>query len=247
MRLSPTPITYGVDPWSNETVQQLPLGSIGYSIVGNMYRYALVGAAPFVPGNIYQQAAIDTAFVDLAVQTAAPLRTSGVAPAFNSSVALTLGASPTTLYQFVGGRAVVSTGTGIGTQYTIANHTVTAAAGIATFTFEEQIYVALTTSSKMTLIRNPYYNNVISPIAPTGFTTGIAITAAPAGTYTWLGTHGVFGALSDATLGAVGNGISPSTTTAGSITKAVTLKDSIGYFIVTPVSAQVEPEWFNIN
>jgi hypothetical protein len=249
MRLTGLPVTYGVDPWSFETTQQLPLGSIGFDYYGNKYRYVLFDAANNgVAGNLVQTVPQPANFVDLAVASAAALLSGSPATQPNRTVTLTLGGTATTANQFTGGRAVVSVTPGLGTQYTIASHDVQATTtGACKFNFEENLLVALTTSSKMTVMPHPYNGTVASPTTPTGYSAGVLMFALPKATYGWVGTTGVFGVLSDATLGAIGNGISPSTTTAGCITRAVTLKDSIGYYIVTPVSAQVEPEWFNIG
>lgn len=254
MRLTQLPVMYGIDPWGNETAQQLPLGSIGFDYYGNKYRYIANTTSALVAGNLIQTNPQPTNFVDLAVAVAAALRTTGAAPAPNNQVTVTLGGTAVTANQFVGGRAVVSVTPGIGTQYTIASHQVQATTnGNCVFTFEENIYVALTTSSKMTLTPHPYNGVVQSPTTPTGYSAGIALTAVPANTtspsvtyYSWVGCTGVFGALNDNVAASVGNGISPSTTTAGCITKAVTLKDSIGYYLVAPTSAEVEPQWFSI-
>jgi hypothetical protein len=253
MRLTGLPNAYGIDPWGNETTQQLPLGTIGYDAFGNKYRYVSNATSALVAGNLIQSNPQPTNFKDLVVPTAVPTRTTGNSPTANNKIGLTLGGTAVTSNQFVGGRLVVSITPGIGTQYTIASHDVqSSTTGLCNFYTEEPIYVALTTSSQVTVTPHPYNAVVQSPTTLTGFSAGVAITAVPASTatvpvYSWVGQVGVFGALSDATLGAVGNGISPSVTTAGCITKAITLKDSIGYYIVVPVSAQVEPEWFNIG
>lgn len=255
MRLTPPALSYGIDPWTQETTQMLPLGSIGFDPFGNKYRYVQNSTTLLVTGNLIQAQAIPANFVDLAVAVAAPLRVTGAAPQPNYSVTLTLGGTAVTAGQFVGGRAVVSVTPGLGNQYTIASHQVqTSTTGNCVFTFEETIITALTTSSKMTVVPHPYGNVVQSPTTPTNFSAGICIypltaqtTSPVANYYGWVGCAGTFGALSDATAASVGNGISPSTSTAGCITKAVTLKDSIGYHITTPTSGEVEPQWFNIN
>lgn len=253
--LTPIPTVYGIDPWNSETAQQLPLGAIGYDRFGYKYRYVANTTTALVAGNLIQSTPQPVNFVDLVVPTAAPLRTTGPAQQANNKIGVTLGGTAVTSNQFAGGLAVISASAGIGTQYTIANHDVqVSTTGLCNFVLEENLAVALTTASKVTITPHPYSGVVASPTTPTGFSAGVALFAVPANTtspavtnYGWVGTNGVFGVLSDATLGAVGNGISPSTTTVGTITKAVTLKDSIGYYLVTPVSAQVEPVWLNIG
>lgn len=247
MNLAALPATFGVDPWGQEQYQQLPLGSIGYDDFGNMYRYVKQGAVLGVSGDLYTRPAVDTNFVDLAVQAAAPLITTGTSKVPNTTVALTLGSTAFTANLLDNGRAVVSVTPGIGQQFTIKSHSVTAISSTASITFYEPLAVALTTSSKMTLLPNPANGVIINPTTFTGNPMGIMIAPIAISYFGWVGTHGVFGALSDNVASAVGFGISPSTTTAGCITKAVTLKDSIGYHIVAAASAQVEPQWFNIN
>lgn len=256
MILTGLPLIYGIDPWTNETAQQLPWGAIGYDKYGNKYRYVQNTTTALVAGNLIQSNPQPANFVDLAVNLAAPTFTIAQnGHYYNNQVTLILGGTATTANQFVGGRAVVSVTPGIGTQYTILSHQVqSTTTGACYFNMEENLLVALTTSSKMTVTPHPYNGVVQSPTTPTGFSAGVAITAVPASTtspsvtyWSWVGCVGVFGVLSDATTGAVGNGMSPSTTTAGCVTKAVTLKDSIGYIINTPTSAEVEPQWFNIN
>lgn len=256
MILTGLPQVYGIDPWTNETTQMLPWGAIGFDRYGYKYRYIQNTTTALVAGNLIQSVPQPTNFVDLSVAVAAATFTiTQNGHYYNNVVQVTLGGTATTLNQFVGGRAVVSVTPGIGTQYTIKSHDVQATTnGACNFAFEENLLVALTTSSKMTFTPHPYNGVVQSPTTATGFSVGVAITAVPASTTTpsvtywsWVGCSGVFGALNDNVSSAVGNGISPSTTTAGCITKAVTLKDSIGYYLIAPTSAEVEPQWFNIN
>lgn len=255
MILTGLPMVEGVDPWNQETAQQLPWGAIGYDRFGNQYRYVQGNlSAALVTGNLIQSVPQPANFVDLAVAVAAPTFTKAQnASYYNNQVTLTLSGTPVTANQFVGGRAVVSVTPGIGNQYTILSHQVQATTSASCyFNFEENLQTALTTSSKMTVTPHPYNGVVQSPTSPTGFSAGVAVyplsqNTSTQGYWGWVATKGVFGVLSDATTGAVGNGMSPSTTTAGCVTKAVTLKDSIGYIINTPTSAEVEPQWLNIN
>lgn len=249
MRLSGLPLAYGIDPWGNDAAQMLPLGSVGYDPFGNKYRYVAFDTANNgVAGNLTQSVPQPTNFVDLVLPAAAALRTTGTSPRPNNTVGVTLAGTAVTANQFNGGRFIVSVTPGIGTQYTIKSHDVQATTtGLCNFNFEEVLSVALTTSSKATIVPHPYNLVVQSPTTPTGFSVGVLLFAIPKATWGWVGTNGVFGALSDATAAAVGNGISPSTTTVGCITKAVTLKDSIGYHITAAASAQVEPQWFNVQ
>lgn len=162
------------------------------------------------------------------------------------SVEITLGTTATTADQFTEGTLVISVTPGIGQNFTVAGHDVTAASGTCTFNLNEGILTALTTSSKVTVTKNPYDGVIVSPTARTGITVGVAITAIAASGFGWIGVEGQFGVLSDATVAAVGEGLSPSTTTAGAVTKAVTLLERIGTAGILGVSAEVQPCFLNL-
>lgn len=163
-----------------------------------------------------------------------------------SSGTVTLGSTATTANQFVEGTLVVSVTPGIGQNFTIKSHTVTAASGTATFGINEQVLTALSTSSKVTVTKNPYDGVIVSPTTRTGITVGVALTAVAIDGYGWIGAQGQFGVLSDATVAAVGEGVSPSTSTAGCVTKAVTLLERIGTAGILGVSARVQPVFLNL-
>src|SRR6185436_13634529 len=109
------------------------------------------------------------------------------------------------------------------------------------------VRVALSTSSKVTLYMNQYNGVIVSPTTRTGKTVGVAIYPITASQYGWIQTGGPGSALSDATVAAVGEALSPSTTTAGCVTKQVTLLENIGVAPILGVSAKVSPIWLSID
>lgn len=233
MPLSGLPSLYGVDPFDTATIAAHQLGSVAFDNLGRRYRYVQAGAVALVKGNLLQSPARDTQFTDMAVQAAAAVDA--------RSIEVTLGTTATTANMFDEGTIVVSVTPGIGQNFTVYGHDVTAASGVCTFNINERVLTALTTSSKVTVTKNPYDGVIVSPTARTGITVGVAISAIPINGYGFIGVEGQFGVLSDATVAAVGEGLSPSTTTAGCVTKAVTLLDRIGTAGILGVSAQVEP------
>ncbi len=232
------PELYGVDFSHSSTLPAHQLGSVAYDDLGRKYRYAQAGAVALVKGNLLQSPARSTDFTDMAVQAAAAV------DAF--AVDITLGSTATTANMFDEGTLVVSFTPGIGQNFSIKGHDVTAAAGTCTFNLNEPILTALTTVSKVTVTKNPYDGVIVSPTTRTGITVGVAIVAAAISAYTWIGVEGQFGVLSDATVAAVGEGLSPSTTTAGCVTKAVTLLERIGTAGILGVSAEVQPCFLNL-
>ena len=237
-RLTGLPVLYGIDPMDSATPQVHPLGAIGYDAYGRKYRYAQAGAVALVKGNLLQSPARDVQYTDMAVQAAAALDA--------ETMEVTLGSTATTANQFVEGTLVVSVTPGIGQNFTVKSHDVTAASGVCTFNINEKILTALTTSSKVTVTKNPYDGVIVSPTTRTGLTVGVALVAAAISDHCWVGVAGTFGILSDSTVAAVGEGVSPSTTTAGTVTKAVTLLERIGTAGILGVSAQVEPVFLNL-
>ena len=231
--LTGLPALYGIDPMDVSTIQAHSLGAVGFDSFGRRYRYAQAGAVALVKGNLLQSPARSTDYTDMAVQTAAAVDA--------STMEVTLGATATTASQFVEGTLVVSVTPGIGQNFTVKSHDVTAASGTCTFNINEKILTALTTSSKVTVTKNPYDGVIVSPTTRTGITVGVALTATAIDDHCWIGVEGQFGVLSDVTVAAVGEGLSPSTTTAGCVTKAVTLLERIGTAGILGVTAEVEP------
>lgn len=227
------PAVYGVDAFDVATVQQHQLGTVGYDALYRRYRYVQAGAVALVKGNLLQSPARSTDFTDMAVQAVAAINA--------LSIEVTLGSTATTADMFTEGTLVISASTGIGQNFSLEGHDVTAAAGVCTFNLGEPILTALATTSKATVTKNPYDGVIVSPTTRTGITVGVAMTAVAISGYGWVGVEGQFGVLSDATVAAVGESLSPSTSTAGCVTKQVTLLETIGTAGILGVSAQVEP------
>lgn len=232
--------SFDIDPWAySQLPVNLQLGAVGYDRLGNKYKFVKAGAVALVKANVIQSPASVANHKGMAVQTAVAIG--------DKQMYVTLGATATTANQYDGGRLIVDTGTGIGTQFTIKSHSVTAASGTALFKFEEASDVVIPTSATVTIIPSMYNGVIQSPTTRSGATVGIAIAPIPAGYFGWLGVEGLFGVLCDATVGAIGDGISPSTTTAGTITKNVTLLDNIGTFLTAGVSAKAHPQFIKIG
>lgn len=238
-KLTTLPTLYGIDTFSTSTLKDLPFGAIAFDSIGRKFRYAKAGATALVKGHLLQSPARDTAYTDMAVQAVAAIDA--------KSIEVTLGATATTANQFDEGVLAVSASTGLGQNFTIVGHDVTAGAGVCTFNIDEAILTALATTSKVTANLNPYNKVIDSPTTRTGLTVGVAITAAAISAFTWIGVEGMFAVLSDATVAAVGEGVGPSTTTAGSVTKQVTLLENVGTAPILGVSAQYEPVMFKLG
>lgn len=237
-RIAGTPILSSAQFYASETNQSANVGQLAAAQDGRLFRYAQAGGTTLVVGNVIQSAARDVQFTDLAVVTGA---------ADSKTLSLTNGTTTTTLDMFKGGLAVVSVTPGLGQVFTVTGNDVATSGAALTVTTEEPIAVALSTSSKVTLQKNQCDDVVASPTTRTGKTVGVANFAIPTTKFGWIQTHGHGGALSDATVAALGDGLSPSTSTAGCTTKQVTLLENIGTATLLQISAKVEPIWIVID
>lgn len=238
MQLSGYTLIENVDLYNSETNASHRLGQMGMTADGRKFRYAKAGGVTLVTGNLLQSPARSTDFTDLGVAAAA---------VGDKTITVTLGSTAATANMFAQGQAVVSVTPGLGQIFTIASHPAADASATLVLTLEEPVRVALTTSSKITLHLNDYNGVVASPTTRTGKTVGVATYPIPTTKYGWIQTGGPSAALSDATVAALGEGLSPSTSTAGSTTKAVTLLERIGTASLLQVSGKVEPIYLEID
>ncbi len=225
--------------YESVATQKHALGQLGVDRFGRKYRYVKAGGTALVVGNVLQSPARDTQFTDMAVSAAAAVGA--------KQLAITNGTTTTTTGMFTGGTAVVSVTPGIGQTFVIGGNNVATSGAALTVDLEDAVRVALTTSSKITLHLNDYNGVIVSPTTRTGKTVGVAIHPIAASEFGWIQTGGPGAALSDATVAALGEGLSPSTTTAGCTTKQVTLLENIGTASLLQVSAKVEPIWLMID
>lgn len=224
--------------YSSTTIKGESLGQLGVDKLGRKFRYVQAGGSVLVTGTLLQAPARDTQFTGLAVASAAAIG--------DTTLSLTNGTTTTTQDQFQGGYAVVSESTGIGQVFAIIGNSVATSGAALTVTLEDPVRVALSTSSKVTLY-NQYGGVIISPTTRTGKTVGVAIFPIPALSYGWIQSGGPSACLSDATVAAVGEALSPSTTTAGCVTKQVTLLETVGSAPILGVSAKVSPIHLTID
>lgn len=203
--LSGVPVIYGIEPFTTETTQSHQLGTIGVDSDGRKYRYAEVGASALVAGNLLQSAAEATDSQDLAVSAAA----------IGALTVTTTTTLTVTANEFAEGYLVVTVTPGLGHTYKIRSHPAATSAAL-TITLYDPIEVALTTSSRIDLVHNPYANVIQWPATETGGAVGVAVVAAAADTFTWIQTGGIASVLQEGAT-AVGAAVYASTGTAGAV------------------------------
>jgi len=203
----------GQDLYTSDTVKNHPIGALGFSVDGKMFRYALNGGAALVKGNLLQESAEDTTYENMAIGTAAV--------AGQNYLQVTNGTATITSEQFKDGSiSVYTAGTvALGDEYTITGVTGTLTTGGALqVSLDRPVRYAYTTSAKVNMKRSPWSGIIQYPATtPTGMPVGVAVYELPLGTYGWVQSHGVGTALSDNSTFAVGSQLSPSLATAGAV------------------------------
>jgi hypothetical protein len=201
------------DLWTESSVAQHKLGQLGVDTYGNRYRYVKAGGSALVTGNLLQEPAEDTNFRSMAVNTAAAIGT--------DEISVTLGGTAVTAGMFDDGLLCVESSTGIGQLFRIKSHTVqTSTTGSCTFTVDRKIKIALTTSSQVSVRKNPYNGVIQYPVTTqTGGAVGIALYAMTASYYGWIQSGGDAVALFDTGTNSSNgaSGIGPSSAVAGSV------------------------------
>lgn len=160
------------------------LGTEAQTPDGRRFRYAQAGAVDLVVGNMIQAAA-EIADHQLATVAAAAIGA--------TQVSVTPGATAGAANLYAEGLAMIGVTPGLGYAYRINSHPAIVASTLFVLTLQpdDPIQVALTSSSKLTLVANPYKNVIQTPVTTlTGAAVGCAISIIPAGGWGWLQTKG---------------------------------------------------------
>lgn len=191
--------------YTTSSTQGTTLGSRVTTGDGRDFRYVLAGATSLVQGKLQQVSAEVTGNQNLAVAAAAIGATSVV-----TTTTVTVTAN-----QYAGGWLVVTITPGEGYQYQIASHPAATSAAL-TLTLSDPLQVALTTSSRVDLVANPYNGIIVNPTSATSSPIGVAVYPITNAQYGWIQTAGVASVLADGTV-TVGTSLVASNGTAGAV------------------------------
>lgn len=204
---------------------------------------AKAGSATTVAaGKLYQNAAVVADHVNLAVTAYQAYSANGNTPA---KVTVTLGATAVTANQYRGGFVVVNASNGAGQTLRIASHPAADASGSLAVTLEEGATVAITTSSKVSILPAFGKDVVIFPTTATNSAAGVGLYTIAASAYGFLVTKGITSILNDGTP-AAGAAISPSNAVAGAVEGAVLAQGVIGNAVQTFVDTEYRAAYVNI-
>lgn len=247
---SANPHIVDFDPFSTNTVQQMELGASLNVSDGRIFRYTNSGGVALSAGKVNTAPLQKTNHQNLAVQAAAAIGA--------TSVSLTLGATISVVEEYAEGFLSVGLTPGQGHVYKISDQQVAQSAATQTVTLFDAIQVALTTSSKASLIHNTW-NGAIEGTTQTIRPAGVPMTpvaASVAGTndvYFWDQTHGVASALNDQAI-ALGSWLTLSTSVSGAV---IAMSGTYATALLTPkvgemtikvgVDTQYEPVFLQID
>jgi hypothetical protein len=231
-----SPSFYGtgnVLEWTS--TQEFPLGTKLVTRDGRVFRYVKNGAVALVPGDVIQAPAQITTHDQLTPAAAA------------------IGATTLVVEnQYAEGWACIDTTPGLGRMYPIASHPAAAASTAVTLTLhaDAKVQVALTTSSRITLVPNPYKGVIQSPVTTqTSVVLGVAVAPIAISNFGWIQTEGVAGVLIAGTP-AVGAAVGVPATAAGAVVidgAATSGLFVVGRMMVTGVDGKVLPVLLSIS
>lgn len=199
-------------------------------------------ATTVAAGKLYQDPAQITDHHNLTVTAYQAYSANGNVPA---KVTVTLGSTAVVANQYAGGFVDVNSSTGAGQTLRIASHPAADASGSLAITLEEGATVAITTSSKVSLIPTHGKNVIIAPTAITGAIVGVSLYAIAASAYGFFVTKGPVACLGDGTI-TVGSAVSPSNAVAGSVENGVIAQGFVGNAIQTGVDTEYRAIFVNV-
>lgn len=243
------------------------VGSVTDSPDGREFVLVQNGGTALVAGTVVQSPAQTLGHADLTVTAFTAYSANGNIPAQVTVTLTTVGVLPN---EYAGGVGIVEEGTGIGQVLKIASHPgQTSTTGNVVITLEDSPAVALDTTSKVTLLRNPYgslnggtaatgvVNNstngvIVSPATTlTGQTIGVALYAIPASTatvpqYGWIQKSGLCSILSQGGTTLGHDVMVPGSVAGAAATYAVASGVRIGSAIQTLVDTKSGPVYLQL-
>ena len=249
---------FGQDVFTDSTIQQHRLGELGHTADGRKFRYVSVEpSATTVTGQTAGVTLVSGNVIQSSAQVANHLARTPVAAAIGATtITISLGATAAFVNQYAGGYAIISTGPGNGYAYEIKSHPLAASSAAAlVLTLVDSVKVALTTSSRVDLQRNPYASVIQAPVTTaTGAAVGVALHPIPAATtggatgqtYGWIQTCGPAAVLIDGTP-AVGAMVVATGAAAGAATIFSSTLQVIGKMMTTGVDTKNNAVFLQID
>jgi hypothetical protein len=229
--------------YTSSSTQGTDIGALATTGDSRYFRYALAGGTTLVPGTLQASSAQDQTNLTPAGGL------SIAAAAVGATTVTTTSTVTLTANQAAGGTLHVVLANGasyVGYTYKIKSHPA-ATAAVVTFTLEDPIQIALTTSSKVVVLPNPYNGVIINPATVSGMPVGVPLYAVVNAQYGWIQTHGVVSCLIGAADITVGKSLMPSAATAGALIVGTGVFAPVGYTIVGTKTTESDPIFLTID
>lgn len=211
------------------------LGELVHSNDGRAFRYVKAGGTALAAGKLQQSSAQDTGDQNLAIAAAAA----------GASQIVTTGTVTVTANQYAGGFAIIADDAGEGYLYGISSHAA-ATAAVLTLNLSDEIQVALTTSTTVDLVKNPFDGLIVNPTTPSGVPVGVAVKAITASYFGWLQVKGTASVLADGGL-TVGTDVVASDNVAGAVEITADGTPEILSVVGTAITAATDTEYGAVN
>jgi len=203
---------------SESSIQMHNLGAKCVADDGRVFRYAKAGET-LVPGTLLQAPVEKTNHQDVVPAIAAIGAT---------QITVTLGATAATANYYAGGWAIITVTPGQGYQYKIKSHPAADSAATLVLTLEDPLVIALTASSNVDLVPNPFNGVIINPSTATSCPVGVAVYPITSAYYGWVQTGGVATLLAADGAVVVGTSVVASNATAGAVEAATGAQAVVG-------------------
>lgn len=193
MSLTGAIILTSTDIYSNDDVRKHALGSLGMDKYGDLYRYAKLATTDGVAGELHTSLGREANHQNMALSAAAAKGATVVLP--------TVGATAVDADEYVDGYLVFMDNSPEGEWYRVVKHDASAGSEAINVTLDRPLLTAATTSSQVSLVRNPWNAPAVSQlIAERAAGVCVVDVDVSVAAFTWLKTKGVAAVLADGTI-----------------------------------------------
>ena len=224
------PFTSGTTSVSDALGNDIPLGSVLY-YGDRVFRYGLAGGVALTAGKLVQTIVGTKADHQDLAPTAA-------VAAGEYEISVETAGTDLTLNQYAGGYLYVNDGAGEGQCLKIKSNPVHdhSSDPSVVITCHDALATAIATSSKVSLMSDPWSGLVVAPAAETGAAMGVPVVDMAASAYGWFQTHGPAAVLTVGTI-VLGHNVVRSATVAGGVAPATSdILDIVGTCMLVDVT-----------
>ena len=224
------PFTSGTTSITDPLGNDIPLGSVLF-YGDRVFRYGLVGGVALTAGKLVQT------YVATAADHQDLAPTAGVA-AGEYEISVETAGTDLTLNQYAGGYLYVNDAAGEGQCMKIKSNPVHDHSDdpSVVITCHDALATAITTSSKVSLMSDPWSGLVVAPAAETGAAMGCPVVDMAASAYGWFQTYGPAAVLTVGTI-VLGHNVVRSATVAGGVAPATSdILDIVGTCMLVDVT-----------